>query len=231
MVKTIVKNFIGTLKENNLYYLFYLGMGYKSSVASILNDGKNVKKNESREGNPFIGCKDVNAIERVLNELNHNIRSHMHSKRPEGSKLDVDVELITMTINHLIHFFLEAQGMPMDVMNKIGQEVFDKTITKLYGSEFVEKANTESEEASKIMGGNCSTEEVLSFLKNEYDRVSDKASLPPFNEWMEELLERFAPKTMEDAKKHQHKVSSMSAHNSPNYFYIDKDDLSADHLF
>ena len=96
-----------------------------------------------------------------------------------------------MTINHLIHFFLEGVIDNINTFNEIGQSVFDNVCSYMYGTEFVDDVKASEQEMlakaktpegiKEILwniyltsGVNCSFEE----FEAHYKRFSESGRFP-----------------------------------------------------
>ena len=55
-------------------------------------------------------------------------------------------EHVTMTINHLLHFFMEANGISMDKLCSMGEEIYNLSCNKLFG-DALEDLEAQKEEA------------------------------------------------------------------------------------
>ena len=87
---------------------------------------------------PFNSCRTMRDIVNVVHNLNEQLEHHHGSFDPAN--------VVSMSINHLIHFFVEQDAMHngrngMDFLNQFGQSIFNHAVSSLFGQEQVDEYN------------------------------------------------------------------------------------------
>jgi hypothetical protein len=59
-------------------------------------------------------------------------------------------EHVTMTINHLLHYFIESNGISMDKLCSLGEEIYGLSCFKLFGDSFEDTSKRQEEEIKTI---------------------------------------------------------------------------------
>lgn len=143
--KTVIEYFIRAVKEHGYYTKFR---------ASIQNSGVigMLVQQTVRDDNPFRKCRNIDDMANVLMQLTTGER-HMHGEippdvmehmrergmmQPPIPTINNKYDYITMEVNHLLHFFLEANGVHMKDLCRIGEEIYNMTCGTLYGDEFIQ---------------------------------------------------------------------------------------------
>ena len=131
-IELVVLNcFIRTMKSSGKYMLYRCGVNNKG-IMGILLKARKLHTPDS----PFSSCSStvevVKALERITNEM---ARSNEH---------------VTMTINHLLHFFVESNGVPMEKLCSMGEEIYNLSCHKLFGDTLEDLQQQEVVELNNI---------------------------------------------------------------------------------
>ena len=126
--ETAIKSFLRVIKEHGYYFIFR---------NRVTNNGilKMFVHSQNHCENPFRSATNVKDLASSLNELSNNIG--VHDRRNK-------YQYITMTVNHLLHFFVEPHGVKMDDLCLMGEEIFNLTCTTLYGDKFTKEQPVDS---------------------------------------------------------------------------------------
>lgn len=124
-IEFVVLNcFIRTIKTDGKYMLFRRG---------VKNTGimKYLTRGNTYSDNPFSNAESTSdvckTLERITNDM---VKSNGNNSGIKG--LD-KYEHVTMTINHLLHFFLETAGISMEKLCAMGEEIYNLSCNKLFG--------------------------------------------------------------------------------------------------
>ena len=135
----VVKYFVRELKDRGIIHLLYKRNDPTSKLYQMFRGkGKKAKVFLSRE-TPFANCKTMSDIVNVVHRLNDEVEKHHGSFDPAN--------VISMSINHLIHFFVEQELLVkgghgnIEILNQFGQSIFDRTVSSLFGQERVDDYN------------------------------------------------------------------------------------------
>ena len=138
----VVKFFIRELKDRNMLHLLYCGTNVNDRLFQMFRSvTQKAKPNYGvKSDSPFRGCATQESFVNVLDQLNGQLSSHY--------QMD-EAGIITMSINHLIHFFVEPVARHIggiEMLNEFGQSIFNRTIASLYGNDKVQAFNEKSNE-------------------------------------------------------------------------------------
>lgn len=120
----VLKCFIRVIKDDGKYMLFRRGVNNEDCVLKYF-----VKKVYG----PFSSCKTSGDIANVLRGISNEMARNNGIER--GVNGMDKYELVTMTINHLLHFFMEANGVPMQCLTKLGESTYNMSCNLLFGDE------------------------------------------------------------------------------------------------
>lgn len=143
-IELVVLNcFIRTMKSSGKYMLYRCGVNNKG-IMGILLKARKLHTPDS----PFSYCSStvevVKALERITNEM-------ARSNGKKGGAKDLDkYEHVTMTINHLLHFFVESNGVPMEKLCSMGEEIYNLSCHKLFGDTLEDLQQQEVVELNNI---------------------------------------------------------------------------------
>lgn len=137
-IETVVLQcFLRVLKNNNSYLLYRRCVNNGGIMKSLLK-----KQLHTSSDNPFSKASStydvINTLQRITNDMSRN-------NGKNGIK-DMDkYEHVTMTINHLLHFFMETNGVSMQRLCELGEEIYGMSCNKLFGDtiEDIQKQNEE----------------------------------------------------------------------------------------
>ena len=113
-IELVVFNFfIRAIKTDGKYMLFR---------RSVNNEGimkAHIKNSLRRSDNPFSSSSSTGEIISILERITNDMAKGNGKK---GGIKDLDkYEHVTMTINHLLHFFMECNGVSMDKLCSLGE--------------------------------------------------------------------------------------------------------------
>ena len=128
-IESVVFNyFVRAMKDDGKYMLFRRG---------VQNDGlmKILLRNHNRlhpiPDTPFSCASSVKDVVDTLAKITNDIAKNNGNKN--GAE-DLDrYEHVTMAINHLLHFFLEINGVPINKLSSLGEEIYNNSCHKLFG--------------------------------------------------------------------------------------------------
>jgi uncharacterized Fe-S cluster-containing radical SAM superfamily protein len=127
--KTVILNFIMSLKERDFYHYFREQLYFEGGVEKLYRLGTYCF-GFGHSVSPFSRCKDIEEIANKLVELTKQVGFNL----TEG----IDkFERVTININHLLHFTLE-RVCPIEELQEIGQEVFEHSCLSLFNEELEE---------------------------------------------------------------------------------------------
>ena len=142
-IETVVlKCFIRVIKDNGYYMLYRRGVSNTGVMKRLIN-------NAARSDSPFYTSTSTGDVIRSLVD----ITKKMLASNGKGSINDVDrYEHVTMTINHLLHFFIEVSGVGMQTLCNLGEEIYALSCNKLFGDslEDIEEHDEKIEEMEDI---------------------------------------------------------------------------------
>lgn len=146
--KTVIEYFIRAVKEHGYYAKFRTSIQNSGIMGMLIHHGEHPE----RDDNPFKKCRNIDDMANVLmqlttggrhmrGEIPPEIMEQMHERgriTPPIPNINNKYDYITIEINHLLHFFLEANGARMEDLCRIGEEIYNMTCGTLYGDEFVQ---------------------------------------------------------------------------------------------
>ena len=187
-IEAVVLNcFIRTLKNNGTYMYYRRCVNNTGIMKSILKQTQN-----RRTDNPFSNSSSSDDVVKTLQKITNDM-AKSNGKKHGASDLD-KYEVVTMAINHLLHFFMESNGVPMQKLCELGEEIYSMSCYKLFGDtmEDLEKQS----------------EDELSSLKN-----SDEIRAKLFQEFIVDLQRGVVPSSMNFDDYVKTKVSPEMAKN------------------
>jgi len=121
---TVLKCFIRTIKSDGMYMLFRRGVN-NTGIMKFLVKGR------ASSDSPFARSSSTNDVVATLEKITNDMAK---SNGKKGGIKDLDrYEHVTMTINHLLHFFMEANGISMQKLCSMGEEIYNLSCNKLFG--------------------------------------------------------------------------------------------------
>ena len=125
-IETVVLNcFLRTLKNNGSYMLYRRCVKNTGIMKSI------VKNTRLSSDNPFSSATSSDDVVKTLQRITNDMAK---SNGKKGGVKDLDrYEHVTMTINHLLHFFMESNGISMQRLCELGEEIYSVSCNKLFG--------------------------------------------------------------------------------------------------
>lgn len=138
----VLKCFIRTIKSDGKYMLYRRGVNNTGIMKYLL---KNYRPSSD---SPFASATSnldvANTLEKITNDM-------VRSNGKKGGVKDLDkYEHVTMTINHLLHFFMEANGVPMQKLCSMGEEIYGLSCNKLFGDTIEEVEKHQEQEINNI---------------------------------------------------------------------------------
>ena len=124
------------------------------------------------------------------------------SNGKKGGIKDLDkYEHVTMTINHLLHFFMEANGVSMDKLCSLGEEIYGLSCNKLFGDTIEDLEKQEEQEIKNITdGGQLKAKLFQDFIKGLQDgSIPNNMSFDDFfNANAEKVMQKIPKKRRND---------------------------------
>ena len=138
-IETVVlKCFIRVLKNNGSYMLYRRCVNNTGIMKSIVKQTSRISAD-----NPF---SSASSSEQVISTLRKITNDMAKSNGKKGGINDLDkYEIVTMAINHLLHFFMESNGVSMQRLCELGEEIYGLSCNKLFG-DTIEDLEKQSEE-------------------------------------------------------------------------------------
>ena len=107
---------------------------------------------------PFRDAASTNDVVKILKRLTKEMAS-------KNGKKELDkYEHVTMTINHLLHYFVECYGVGMEALCSMGEEIYNLSCNKLFGDTLEDIRKQNDEELNNI----TSPQLLTAKLFNEY---------------------------------------------------------------
>ena len=185
--------FIRAIKSDGKYMLFR---------RSVNNTGimKYLVKNPTRHSdNPFYASSSIEDVVRTLEKITNDMAK---SNGKKGGIKDLDkYEHVTMTINHLLHFFMEANGVAMDKLCSLGEEIYGLSCNKLFGDTIEDLEKQEEQEIKNITdGGQLKAKLFQDFIKGLQDgSIPNNMSFDDFfNANAERVMQKIPKKRRND---------------------------------
>lgn len=151
--------FVRAIKDDGKYMLFRRGLHNDGLIGALLRNNKRICPTPETPFSTASCVKDV--IETLKSITNEMAKSNGNS----NGAADLDrYEHVTMTINHLLHFFLEVNGVSIDKLCSLGEEIYGNSCYKLFGDDYDSLKEREEEEKAKIKN----EEQVNAKLFQEY---------------------------------------------------------------
>ena len=108
--RVVLRCFVRVIKDNGYYILYRRGVANTGVMKRLI-------KSMGRPDNPFSTSSSTGDVIRSLSD----ITKKMLMSNGKGSVNDIDkYEHVTMTINHLLHFFIETSGIGMQTLCNLG---------------------------------------------------------------------------------------------------------------
>ena len=126
-IETVVLNcFIRVLKDNGSY-MFYRRCVDNTGIMKALLKSSNRRSAD----NPFSSASSTTQVVDTLRRITNDMAK---SNGKRGGVNDLDkYEIVTMAINHLLHFFMETNGVSMQRLCELGEEIYSMSCFKLFG--------------------------------------------------------------------------------------------------
>ena len=142
-IETVVlKCFLRVLKNNDSY-MFYRRCVNNTGIMKSL-----VKNQKRSSDNPF---SSASSSEQVINTLKRITNDMAKSNGKKGGANDLDkYEVVTMAINHLLHFFMESNGVSMQRLCELGEEIYSMSCYKLFGDTMEDLEKQSEDELSSM---------------------------------------------------------------------------------
>lgn len=138
----VFKCFIRVIKTDGKYMLFRKSVK-NTGIMNVL-----LKNSISRTDNPFSLSSSTQDVVKTLEKITNDMAK---SSGRRGGIKDLDkYEHVTMTINHLLHFFMEANGIGMDKLCSLGEEIYSLSCNKLFGDTIEDLEKHEEEERLNV---------------------------------------------------------------------------------
>ena len=135
--RVVLKCFIRVIKDNGTYMLYRRNVNNTGIMKALLR-GKNTYSD-----NPF---SSASSTEEVVSTLKRITNDMAKSNGKKGGSKDLDkYEVVTMAINHLLHFFMETNGIAMQKLCELGEEIYSMSCYRLFG-DTIEDINRQNED-------------------------------------------------------------------------------------
>ena len=137
----VFRCFIRAIKSDGKYMLFRKG---------VTNTGimKFLVKGRPSSDSPFANSSSTKDIVMTLEKITNDMAK---SNGKKGGIKDLDrYEHVTMTINHLLHFFMESNGVSMQKLCSIGEEIYNLSCNKLFGDTLEDLERHDEQEMHEI---------------------------------------------------------------------------------
>ena len=169
----VLLSFLRAIKDRNMLSLYTRMLNHNSFMKQIMSIFPQKTAIIMQPEFPFSNCKDNDNIIQVLKSIN--------SKRVGGNYGD-KYDYVTMTINHLLHFFLES-NLDMSKLSEIGEEIYEKSCNILFGDSY-EDIQLQKETASKLESAEAIEQQIYDRYINslENGRISPNISFRQFIE-------------------------------------------------
>ena len=219
--------FIRAIKSDGKYMLFRRSVNNKGIMKYLI---KNPARNSD---NPFYASSSIEDVVKTLEKITNDMAK---SNGKKGGIKDLDkYEHVTMTINHLLHFFMEANGVAMDKLCSLGEEIYGLSCNKLFGDTIEDLEKQEEQEIKNITdGGQLKAKLFQDFIKGLQDgSIPNNMSFDDFfNANAERVIQKIPKKRRNDEAfgqvlgRQPDDNEFMRAANDQGGFYIaDDDDL------
>jgi len=128
-IELVVLNcFIRAIKTDGKYMLFRKGVKNSGFMEYFL---KKIPAYSRSIDSPFLSADSTAKVAEILKKITNDMAK---SNGKKGGVKDLDkYEHVTMTINHLLHFFMEANGVSMSKLCSMGEEIYNLSCNKLFG--------------------------------------------------------------------------------------------------
>jgi len=209
-IEVVVFNyFVRALKSDGKYMIFRQGVN-NTGIMKFL-----VKKAHTHDS-PFSSLSTTKEIVETLRKITDDMaRNNGNSNGVYGMD---KYEHVTMTINHLLHFFLESYGLPMDKLCSLGEEIYNYSCHKLFGdtmedletqkAENINKVNSEAELMAKLFhnfvnernSGKISKDVTFDMYAKKHQNEFIKLNLPTEHDDVGHILGR-GPEDIEDFRR------------------------------
>ena len=136
----VFKCFIRVIKNDGKYMMFRNEINNDGIMKYLVR-----KKRGYDSSNPFSSSRNTNDIVRTLVDITNKMAISNGTKN--GIKGLDNYEHVTITINHLLHFFLEKNGLSMDKLSSLGEMIYGLSCSTLFGDEIDETNSIENIEA------------------------------------------------------------------------------------
>lgn len=155
--RVVLKCFVRVIKNRGKYMLYRKDLGANGLYKALF------RKKRSCDS-PFASAENNEDVIKILAK----ITAQMEGNDSELAKrLSTDkYERITVTINHLLHFFMEANGVSMKNLCDMGEEIYCMSCKILYGDDYEETIFRESKRDSMPNGIPDIVKEYVDGLRN-----------------------------------------------------------------
>lgn len=169
--RTVITCFIHEAKKKNYYVHFLTNLKNNNMILDAMSNRPIRRRAERRRldevgGTSLNNCKSIEDLENTLISLNGG------KKTPKSE--EETVRIITMSINHLLHYFLE-QYLSIKELCVFGQGVFDEAMKRLSISQ--DKGNDSIENISDVPS-------LINMLRHKYFLEGKEGK--SFQEYIEE---------------------------------------------
>ena len=209
----VVKHLTMVLKKRCHYFLFRCFVdhrmnddGQKSTVYSLDIFPSFRKKHRDvkfRDDNPFYYCPSADNMCDVLDTLDNFRQRRVKKDFSVGSDNAAIQEKVMKYLNILLHHCLERGLNDLDMVQEIGNEVFEATCKDIFGDDFVDETEKVSEEARKMLNP-----EMIKTIINNYANGGSVDGLSRLQELLSQIrtdmsfeIENTAPAPMDDCTR------------------------------
>lgn len=177
-VRNVVgKAFIRVVKNHNYYNLF-------------VNSFNKLKSYNSSEKNPFGNFKDFDTLMKGIENFS---KRTFDEERRFPSSGNAIYDKITIMINHMLHFFLEQNGVDSRRMGMYGQEIFDIACYSLFGEKYLEDMDKLNNSAPKP------TNDMEAYLIAEYMKMVTSGKEISWDKFIEKYSNKVRPEMFDQS--------------------------------
>lgn len=185
-IELVVFNcFIRTIKTDGKYMMFRRGVRNKGIMNYLINGAIKSPRDPS---NPFQTVSTTDEVIKTLVDITDKM-AKSNGKKNGIKELD-KYEHVTITINHLLHFFMETNGLSMDKLCSLGEEIYSLSCNKLFGDTIEEVEQRQQEEIANIRdAGQMKAKLFQDFVKAIKDETISKNK--SFDDYLREHAAEF----------------------------------------
>lgn len=195
----VLKCFLRVIKNEGKYMFFRRGINNSGIMKHLLK-----QYYRPSSDNPFLNCSSNAEIANTLHTISDQMAVHNGNKKGI-SGLD-RYEIVTMTINHLLHFFIEANGVPMEHLCQMGENIYSLSCNILFGDaiEDIEEQQRQQPEIKITSAAQLKAKLFSDFMNGINEGTISKNM--PFEEFLKKHKKEF------DAFKNEDRIDLEAGH-------------------